>query len=152
MLANKLDHHQFQPLFYQVAITQLEPSNILFRLEKYFRKQNKIMKSRIEQLQEYLREDSNDSFLRYALALEYVRVEKNDAATDCFLKLIKDDENYIASYYQLGKLYESLNHLEKAVIIYKKGIEIAQKSENKKTLLELQEACNMLVEIDEDDQ
>ncbi|MFB0904722.1 MAG: tetratricopeptide repeat protein [Nonlabens sp.] len=110
------------------------------------------MKSRIEQLQEYLKEDSNDSFLRYALALEYVRVEKNDAARDCFLKLIKDDENYIASYYQLGKLYESLNHLEKAVIIYKNGIEIAQKSENKKTLLELQEACNMLVEIDEDDQ
>jgi tetratricopeptide (TPR) repeat protein len=108
------------------------------------------MKSRIEQLQEFLNEDSNDSFLRYALALEYVRVEKNDTARDCFLKLIKEDENYIASYYQLGKLYESLNGLEKARKIYKKGIKIAQKSENKKTLLELQEAYNMLIEIDED--
>ncbi|MFT5647515.1 MAG: tetratricopeptide (TPR) repeat protein [Aureispira sp.] len=109
------------------------------------------MKSRIEQLQEFLNEDSNDSFLRYALALEYVRVEKNDTARDCFLKLIKDDENYIATYYQLGKLYESLNDSEKAIEIYKKGIKIAQKSENKKTLLELQEAYNMLIEIDEDD-
>jgi tetratricopeptide (TPR) repeat protein len=109
------------------------------------------MKSRIEQLQEFLKEDSNDSFLTYALALEYVRVEENDAARDCFLKLIKDDENYLASYYQLGKLYESLNDLENAVGIYKKGIKIAQKSENKKTLLELQEAYNMLIEIDEDD-
>jgi tetratricopeptide (TPR) repeat protein len=109
------------------------------------------MKSRIEQLQEFLNEDSNDSFLRYALALEYVRVEKNDTARDCFLKLIKDDENYIATYYQLGKLYESLNDSEKAREIYKKGIKIAQKSENKKTLLELQEAYNMLIEIDEDD-
>jgi tetratricopeptide (TPR) repeat protein len=109
------------------------------------------MKSRIEQLQEYLKEDSNDSFLIYALALEYVRVEKNDTARDCFLKLIEDDENYIASYYQLGKLYESLNEIEKAMEIYKKGIKIAQKSENKKTLLELQEAYNMLIEIDEDE-
>jgi tetratricopeptide (TPR) repeat protein len=109
------------------------------------------MKSRIEQLQEFLKEDSNDSFLIYALALEYVRVEENNAARDCFLKLIKDDENYLASYYQLGKLYESLNDLENAAAIYKKGIKIAQKSENKKTLLELQEAYNMLMEIDEDD-
>jgi tetratricopeptide (TPR) repeat protein len=109
------------------------------------------MKSRIEQLQEFLNEDSNDSFLRYALALEYVRVDKNDTARDCFLKLIKDDENYIATYYQLGKLYESLNDSEKAREIYKKGIKIAQKSENKKSLLELQEAYNMLIEIDEDD-
>jgi tetratricopeptide (TPR) repeat protein len=108
------------------------------------------MKSRIEQLQDFLKEDSNDSFLTYALALEYVRVEKNDAARDCFLKLIKDDENYIASYYQLGKLYESLNDGDNAKEIYKKGIEIAQKSKNKKTLLELQEAYNMLLEIDED--
>jgi Tfp pilus assembly protein PilF len=109
------------------------------------------MKSRIEQLQEFLKEDSNDSFLRYALALEYVRVEKNDTARDIFLKLIKEDKNYIATYYQLGKLYESLNDSEKAKEIYKKGIKIAQKSENKKTLLELQEAYNMLIEIDEDD-
>jgi len=109
------------------------------------------MKSRIEQLQEFLKEDSNDSFLTYALALEYVRVEKYDIARDCFLKLIEDDENYIASYYQLGKLYESLNEVEKAKEIYKKGIEIAKKIENKKTLLELQEAYNILIEMDEDD-
>jgi Tfp pilus assembly protein PilF len=108
------------------------------------------MKSRIEQLQEFLKEDSNDSFLRYALALEYVRVEKNDTARDCFLKLIKDDKNYIASYYQLGKLYELLNDSGSARKIYEKGIKIAQKSGKKKTLLELQEACHLLTEIDED--
>jgi tetratricopeptide (TPR) repeat protein len=109
------------------------------------------MKSRIEQLQEFLKEDSNDSFLKYALALEYVRVEENETARDCFLKLIENDENYVASYYQLGKLYESLNDLEKAIEIYKKGIKIAKNSKNKKTLLELQKAYNMLMEIDEDE-
>jgi tetratricopeptide (TPR) repeat protein len=108
------------------------------------------MKSRIEQLQEFLKDDINDSFLKYALALEYVRIKENDTARDCFLKLIEEDEDYVASYYQLGKLYESLNEVEKAMVIYKKGIEIAQKMENQKTLLELQEAYNMLIETDED--
>lgn len=108
------------------------------------------MNNRIEQLQEFLKEDSNDSFLKYALALEYVLVKENDTAIDCFLKLINEDENYVASYYQLGKLFESLNKVDKAIEIYKKGIEIAKKIENKKTLLELQEAYNMLLEIDED--
>ncbi|TLP70494.1 tetratricopeptide repeat protein [Maribacter sp. ACAM166] len=109
------------------------------------------MKSRVEQLQEFLKEDINDSFLKYALALEYVRVEENDTARDCFLKLIKDDENYVASYYQLGKLNESLNEVEKAIEIYKNGIEIAKKIKDVKTLLELQEAYNMLIGIDEDE-
>ena len=108
------------------------------------------MRSRIEQLQGFLKDDINDSFLKYALALEYVRLKENDTARDCFLKLIKDDENYIASYYQLGKLYESLNEVVKAMGIYKNGIEIAKKIENKKTLLELKEAYNMLIGIDED--
>ena len=109
------------------------------------------MKSRIEQLQEFLEEDGNDSFLKYALALEYVRIDEKDAAKDCFLQLVEEDENYLASYYQLGKLYESANDLENAVEIYKKGIKIAQKNEDKKTLLELQESYNMLMEIDEDE-
>lgn len=108
------------------------------------------MKSRIEQLQEFLKDDSNDSFLKYALALEYVIIGKNDTAINCFLQLIKEDINYVATYYQLGKLYESLNDVEKAIEIYKNGIKIAQKLENKKTLLELQEAYYMLIEIDED--
>lgn len=108
------------------------------------------MVNRIEQLQAFLKDDINDSFLKYALALEYLNVKDNNTAKDCFLKLIKEDKNYLASYYQLGKLYESLNEIVKAIEIYKNGIEIAQKQENKKTLLELQEAYNMLIEIDED--
>ena len=109
------------------------------------------MKSRIEQLQEFLKDDISDSFLQYALALEYVRVKENDIARDCFLKLIKEDKNYVASYYQLGKLYESLNEVEKAMGVYKNGIEIAQKIEKKTTLLELQEAYDSLIGIDEDE-
>ena len=36
LLIDKLNHHQFQPLFYQVATSQLEPSNISFPLRHIF--------------------------------------------------------------------------------------------------------------------
>lgn len=35
-LIDKLNHHQFQPLFYQVATSQLEPASISFPLRKIF--------------------------------------------------------------------------------------------------------------------
>ncbi|HPS13321.1 MAG TPA: NAD(P)/FAD-dependent oxidoreductase [Prolixibacteraceae bacterium] len=36
LLIDKLNHHQFQPLFYQVATSQIEPSTISFPLRKIF--------------------------------------------------------------------------------------------------------------------
>ncbi|MCC7319292.1 MAG: NAD(P)/FAD-dependent oxidoreductase [Bacteroidales bacterium] len=37
LLIDKVNHHQFQPLFYQVATSQLEPSSISFPLRKVFK-------------------------------------------------------------------------------------------------------------------
>ncbi len=42
LLIDKLNHHQFQPLFYQVATSQIEPSSISFPLRNIFRGQNGI--------------------------------------------------------------------------------------------------------------
>jgi len=36
LLIDKLNHHQFQPLFYQVATSQIEPSSISFPLRRIF--------------------------------------------------------------------------------------------------------------------
>ncbi len=38
LLLDRLNHHQFQPLFYQVATSQLEPSGISFPLRYIFRR------------------------------------------------------------------------------------------------------------------
>ena len=40
LLIDKLNHHQFQPLFYQVATSQLEPSSISFPFRKIFQKKH----------------------------------------------------------------------------------------------------------------
>jgi NADH dehydrogenase len=42
ILIDKQNHHQFQPLFYQVASGRLEPSSISFPFRKIFQKSNNI--------------------------------------------------------------------------------------------------------------
>lgn len=42
MLIDRQNHHQFQPLYYQVASARLEPSNISFPFRKIFQKSNNI--------------------------------------------------------------------------------------------------------------
>jgi len=42
LLIDKLNHHQFQPLFYQVATSQIEPSNISFPLRHIFKKKKNV--------------------------------------------------------------------------------------------------------------
>ena len=44
LLIDKINHHQFQPLFYQVATSQLEPASISFPLRNIFKnKKNKFI-------------------------------------------------------------------------------------------------------------
>jgi NADH:ubiquinone reductase (H+-translocating) len=59
LLIDKLNHHQFQPLFYQVATSQIEPSSISFPLRKIFQNRKDV---RIR-LAEVLSVDSKDSFV-----------------------------------------------------------------------------------------
>lgn len=42
LLIDKLNHHQFQPLFYQVATSQLEPSSISFPLRNIFKSKKNV--------------------------------------------------------------------------------------------------------------
>ena len=42
LLIDKMNHHQFQPLFYQVATSQLEPSSISFPLRHIFRNKKNV--------------------------------------------------------------------------------------------------------------
>lgn len=43
LLIDKLNHHQFQPLFYQVATSQIEPSSISFPLRHVMKKQKNVL-------------------------------------------------------------------------------------------------------------
>lgn len=104
------------------------------------------MNTRIEQIQEFLKEDPKDSFLRYALALEYIKISEPKKAITAILKLIEDEPDYTASYYQLGKLYESLGQVDNALETYSKGMEKSKNDSSRKTYMELKEAYNLLLD------
>ena len=62
--------------------------------------------NRIEILKNFLKDNPDDSFSRYALALEYVKLGQNDEALREFEAVRKSDADYVATYYQLGQLYQ----------------------------------------------
>ena len=59
LLIDKLNHHQFQPLFYQVASSQIEPSSISFPLRHIFRNAHNVQ----IRLAEVLSIDSDNNFI-----------------------------------------------------------------------------------------
>lgn len=100
--------------------------------------------SRLNTLEEMLKTEPNDSFLNYALALEYAKANDVTRAIELIELLLSKDENYLGAYYQLGKYYEQIQDLTKAVSSYTKGIEVAKKIKNNKAVGELNEALWML--------
>lgn len=102
------------------------------------------MDSRIEQLKKMLETEPDDSFLNYALALEYAKINDLGKAIGLIEAIISRDKNYLGAYYELGKYYELSSQPERAIDIYKKGIEIALQQKNRKAQLELNEALLQL--------
>lgn len=57
LLIDKQNHHQFQPLYYQVASARLEPSNISFPFRKIFQK-TKNIQIRLDEVLEIKKEEN----------------------------------------------------------------------------------------------
>ncbi len=62
--------------------------------------------SRIEQLQLFLKDSPDDSFLVHALALEYLKAGDEIKAKYYFEQNLHKAPQYVATYYHLGKLLE----------------------------------------------
>lgn len=102
--------------------------------------------SRIEKLLEYLKTANKDSFLQHALALEYIKVGNDEEARKLFNELLLREPSYVGSYYHLGKLLERVADYEKAVRIYKRGMEEAKKAQDNHSYNELQGALEDIEE------
>lgn len=95
---------------------------------------------RINKLNEMLNTEPNDSFLQHALALEYIKVGNDDEAKKLFNEILEREPAYLGSYYHLGKLLERSGDPQRAISVYKKGMEIAKTSNDSHTYNELQVA------------
>lgn len=100
-------------------------------------------------IEDMLSSNPDDPFLKYAAALEHRKTGGMDIAGNIFEDLVENHPDYLATYYQLGKMYEDRGDVEKALETFRKGHQIAQAQNDTKTMGELSEAL-MLLEDDED--
>ena len=99
---------------------------------------------RIEQIKTFLKDTPNDPFLSYALATEYVSLGQDTSALKLFLMLVNEQPEYYATYYHLGKLYERIGEDLLAESIYKQGIAITKRLNQRHAQGELQGALEEL--------
>jgi Tfp pilus assembly protein PilF len=102
--------------------------------------------SRIEKLLEYMKTSGKDSFLQHALALEYIKIGNDEEARELFNEILLREPTYIGSYYHLAKLLERAGDFDRAIRVYKRGMEEAKTAGDNHTYNELQGA---LEEIEE---
>lgn len=100
--------------------------------------------NRIDMLLEMLSKEPEDIFLNYALGIEYVGELDVIQSEIQFKKVLAMNSDYIAAYYQLGKLFESQLKNTKALQFYKLGLEKAKIQKNNKSFNEFSEAIFML--------
>ena len=100
--------------------------------------------NRINTLMEMLKGEAGDVFLNYALGIEYATSGNVTAAHHQFTKVITLDSNYLAAYYQLGKLLEARSENNEAIKYYQIGLEKAKLKKDHKAINEFGEAIFML--------
>jgi len=100
---------------------------------------------RIDQIQELLKENPEDSFLKHALALEYIKQGDDANAKHVFEALLSANPNYVGSYYHLAKLYERCGLEEEAIKVYERGMEVARQLGEQHAYSELRSAYEYLI-------
>lgn len=101
---------------------------------------------RIEKLLEYIEKNGKDSFLQHALALEYIKIGKDEEARNLFNELLLREPTYVGSYYHLGKLLERVGDFDKAIRIYKRGMDEAKRAKDMHSHSELMGALEDIEE------
>jgi tetratricopeptide (TPR) repeat protein len=107
--------------------------------------------NRLEKLLEFIKNEPNDEFLKYALATEYLRLNDADKALHYYVDLVTNHPQYSGTYYHLGKLYEALNRKDDAIKTYEKGMEITKAKRDNHAFNELQGVYRELIGWDDDD-
>ncbi|MEX0770741.1 MAG: tetratricopeptide repeat protein [Balneolaceae bacterium] len=101
-------------------------------------------RKKIKKLAENVRNNPDDSFLKFALALELLKNNQPGKALMLFESVYKNDPDYLGVYYHLGKLYESLKKFDRAEQLFTEGIRVAQRQGAGRTESELNEAQDSL--------
>ena len=106
---------------------------------------------RLQKLLNFIKNEPNDPFLKYALATEYLNAKDTDKALQYYEDLLNNHPEYVGTYYHLGKLYEQLDRKSDAILTYKKGMEVSKDAKEMRSFSELQTVYNSVMGLDYDD-
>jgi tetratricopeptide (TPR) repeat protein len=106
---------------------------------------------RLDKLLEFIKNEPDDEFLKYALATEYLRLNDTAKALEYYEDLVNNHPGYVGTYYHLGKLYEALNRKGDAQKTYETGMKIAREKRDNHAFSELQSVYNQLLGLYDDD-
>lgn len=73
-------------------------------------------------LEQFVQKNPADTFARYGLAMECVNERDFTAAEAQFAQLIASHPEYVAAYYQFGRLLATQNRAEEARKILREGV------------------------------
>lgn len=107
--------------------------------------------NRLQKLLEFFKNEPNDPFLKYALATEYLSANDLSSALLYFEDLVINHEEYVGTYYHLGRLYEKLDRKPEAITTYQKGMQIARAARDNHAYSELQTVYNSAIGLDYED-
>jgi len=97
---------------------------------------------RIAQLKDFLENDPNDSFTRYALALEYAGLGETPLAISLLLEVLERNPAYVPAYQQLGFQYQKLDRRAEAIQVLQRGIEVAREQGDTHAQREMHDALD----------
>jgi tetratricopeptide (TPR) repeat protein len=101
-------------------------------------------KSRRLLLEEFLAAHPQDAFARYGLAMECANLDDAAAAVENFEKLLAENPNYVAGYFQYGQLLAKLSRTADARRTLSNGIEAARRAGDQHAGSEMEAALAQL--------
>lgn len=108
--------------------------------------------TRLNKLLEFLKADPTDPFILYALATEYNTAGDYKQAFHYYNLLVDNSPEYVGTYYHLGKLLEKTGDKDRAVEIYRLGLNAARNKHDNHAYAELQGALNAAMGMDYEDE
>ncbi|GAB4232422.1 MAG: hypothetical protein Tsb0034_05200 [Ekhidna sp.] len=94
---------------------------------------------RIALLQNYIAEEPDNPFNRYALAMEYYETQP-EKSLSLLRSLLADHPEYLPTYFKAAHLLWETESWDEADEVFQKGIKLAKKQKDQKALQELKAA------------
>jgi Tfp pilus assembly protein PilF len=85
-------------------------------------------KTRRQQIEEMLRQDPDDPFLRYGLAMDYAGAGEYKAAAGCFHELLRINPDYVPAFLQAAKVLQLLGQEDEARLVGRQGVSVARRA------------------------